>query len=163
MADEFCLKMPDFHITFRDLLNLRHGTNGFTSLPKKGVLRIFSPWKIRLPQPGLNPRIWVPKANTLPLDHRSRVSGVSCIIVSTLGRETVAQSSIVSENAGCRACEEVFMLNKELSNVICFNVCVMKKVTKFFVKENTVTVLPCNWTLYRIAKTFLVSSVLDRN
>ena len=40
--------MPDFHVTFRDLLhavNLRHGTNGFTSLPKEGVLRIFSPWK----------------------------------------------------------------------------------------------------------------------
>ena len=35
MADEFCLKMPDFHVTFRDLLhavNLRHRTNGFTSL-----------------------------------------------------------------------------------------------------------------------------------
>ena len=43
MADKFCLKMPDFHITFRDLLhavNLRHGTNGFTSLPKEGVLRL---------------------------------------------------------------------------------------------------------------------------
>ena len=44
MADEFCLKMPDFHITFRDLLhavNLRRGTNDFTSPPKEGVLRIF--------------------------------------------------------------------------------------------------------------------------
>ena len=44
MADEFCLKMPDFHVTFRDLLravNLRHGTNGFTSLPKEGALGIF--------------------------------------------------------------------------------------------------------------------------
>jgi len=31
---------------FRDLLcaeNLRHGTHGFTYLPKEGVLRIFSP------------------------------------------------------------------------------------------------------------------------
>ena len=36
--------MPAFHTTFGDLLhavNLRHGTNGFTSLPKEGVLRIF--------------------------------------------------------------------------------------------------------------------------
>ena len=44
MPDEFCLKMPDFHVTFSDLLHavdLRHGTNGFTSLPKEGVLRIF--------------------------------------------------------------------------------------------------------------------------
>ena len=44
MADEVCLKMPDFHVTLRDLLhtvNLRHATNGFTSLSKEGVLRIF--------------------------------------------------------------------------------------------------------------------------
>jgi hypothetical protein len=40
----FCLNV-DFHITFKDLLhaaNLRHGTDGFTSPLKKGVLRIFS-------------------------------------------------------------------------------------------------------------------------
>ena len=75
MADEFCLKMPDFHVTFRDLLhavNLRHGTDGVTSFPKEGVLGIFSPWKIRRLRPGLNPRTWVPKASTLPLDHRNR-------------------------------------------------------------------------------------------
>ena len=81
MADEFCLKMPDFHVTFRDPLhavNLRHGTNGFTSLPKEGVLRIFSPWKIRRIRPGLNPRTWVPKASTLPLDHRSRLNHPKC-------------------------------------------------------------------------------------
>ena len=59
----------------RDLLhatNLRHGTDGFTSPPKEGVLRIFSPLKIRRLRPGLNPQTWVPKASTLPLDHRSR-------------------------------------------------------------------------------------------
>ena len=42
------LRLP--RIQFRVLLhaaNIRHGTNGFTSLPKEGVLRIFSPWKIR--------------------------------------------------------------------------------------------------------------------
>jgi hypothetical protein len=59
----------------RDLLhaaNLRHGTDGFTSPPKEGVLRIFLPLKIRRLWPGLNPQIWVPKGSTLPLDHRSR-------------------------------------------------------------------------------------------
>ena len=83
MADDFCLKMPDFHLTLRGLLhavNLRHGTNGFTSLPKEGVLRIFSPWKIRRLRPGLNPRTWVPKASTLPLDHRSRCVKRNCNI-----------------------------------------------------------------------------------
>jgi hypothetical protein len=42
---EFCLN-ADLNVTFRDLLhavNLRHGTDGFTSPPKEGVLRIFSP------------------------------------------------------------------------------------------------------------------------
>ena len=75
MADKFCLKMPDFHVTYRDLLhdvNLRHGTDGFTSPPKEGVLRIFSPWIIRRLRSGFNPRTWVPKASTLSLDHRSR-------------------------------------------------------------------------------------------
>ena len=44
MGEKFCLKMPDFHITFRDLLhavNRRHGTDDFTSPPKEGVLRFF--------------------------------------------------------------------------------------------------------------------------
>jgi hypothetical protein len=42
---KFSLKMPDFHVAFSELLralNL-HGTHSFTSLPKEGVLRIFSP------------------------------------------------------------------------------------------------------------------------
>jgi hypothetical protein len=36
----------DFHVTFSDILHavkLRHGTDGFISPPKEGVLRIFSP------------------------------------------------------------------------------------------------------------------------
>ena len=60
---------------FRYLLhaaNLRNGTDDFTSPPKEGVLRIFSPLKIRRFRPGLNPQTWVLKASTLPLDHRSR-------------------------------------------------------------------------------------------
>jgi len=38
----------DFHVTFVFFLhavNLRHGTDGFTSPPKEGALRIFSPEK----------------------------------------------------------------------------------------------------------------------
>ena len=45
MVDEFCLKMPDFHVTFMDLLhavNLGHGTNGFTSLPKDVFGRVWN-------------------------------------------------------------------------------------------------------------------------
>ena len=58
MADEFCLKMPDFHVTFRGILHavkLRHGTNGFTSLPKEGVLRIFFALKNPTASAGFEP------------------------------------------------------------------------------------------------------------
>ena len=46
--------------SFRDLLhaaNLRHGTDGFTSPPKEGVLRIFSPWQIVMASAGFEPII----------------------------------------------------------------------------------------------------------
>ena len=69
--------LPKFRLPlkFRDLLhaaNLRHGTEGFTSPPKEGVLKIFFALKIRRLRPGLNPRTWVLKASMLPLEHRSR-------------------------------------------------------------------------------------------
>ena len=60
--------------------DMRHGTNGFTFLPKEFVLRIFEPWKIPRLRPGLNPRSWVPKASTLHVDHRSRFKHANCII-----------------------------------------------------------------------------------
>jgi len=65
---EFCLN-ADLHVTFRDILHavkLRHGTDGFTSPLKEGVLRIFFALKIRRLWPCVNPRTWVPKASTLP-------------------------------------------------------------------------------------------------
>ena len=97
MADEFCLKIPDFHVTFRDLLhavNLRHGIDSFTSPPKEGVLRILSPWKIRRLRLGLNQRTWVPKASTLPLDHRSRR-------YATLKHATIISFLGVQNNSRC--------------------------------------------------------------
>jgi hypothetical protein len=42
-VQEFCLN-DNIHVTFKDPLHaarLRHGTDGFTSNPKEGVLRIF--------------------------------------------------------------------------------------------------------------------------
>ena len=58
----------DFHGKCRDLLHaadLRHGTDGFTSPPKEGMLRMFFARKIRGLQQGLNPRTWVPEASML--------------------------------------------------------------------------------------------------
>jgi hypothetical protein len=45
MSGKFCLNI-DLHVTFKYLLQsvkLRHGADGFTSSPKEGVLRNFSP------------------------------------------------------------------------------------------------------------------------
>jgi hypothetical protein len=110
---EFCLN-AEFHVIFRDLLhatNLRHGTAGFTSPPKEGVLRIFSPLKIRRLRPGMNPRTWVLEANTHPLDHRRcfshllhRLMFFSCyapfLFLNFGGRkaQTLAQDTSVTPN-----------------------------------------------------------------
>jgi hypothetical protein len=55
------LKYAD--VTCRKIL--RHGTSGFTSHQKEGVLRIFIAIKKQWPQPGLNPRPLGPVAITL--------------------------------------------------------------------------------------------------
>ena len=58
------LRLP--HINFRVRLhaaNMRHGTNGFISLSEEGVRQL---------RPVLKPRTWVPRASTLPPDHRGR-------------------------------------------------------------------------------------------
>jgi hypothetical protein len=68
MADSTLRTTCDFHGKCTDLLHaaeLRHGTDGFTSSPKEGMLRIFVSRKIRRVQPGLNPRTWVPEASML--------------------------------------------------------------------------------------------------
>jgi hypothetical protein len=58
MTSIFSLKMPDFHVAFRDILhavNIRHGTHSFTSLPKEGVLRIFFTLKNSTASAGFEP------------------------------------------------------------------------------------------------------------
>jgi len=64
------IRIPRNSMDFLHAANLRHGAYGFTFPPKEGVLRTFWPLKSRRLRPGLNPRTWVPKASTLPLDHR---------------------------------------------------------------------------------------------
>jgi hypothetical protein len=68
MADSILPTACDFHGKCRVILHaakLRHGTDGFTSPPKEGMLRIFLARKIRRFQPGMNPRTWVPEASML--------------------------------------------------------------------------------------------------
>jgi hypothetical protein len=64
MADPILPTACDFHGKCRDLshaANLWHGTDGFTSPPKEGTLRILAR-KVRWLELGLNPRTWVPES-----------------------------------------------------------------------------------------------------
>jgi hypothetical protein len=59
---------------------LRHGTEGFTSPPKKGMLRILLPEKSDGFSRVSNPRTWVPEASMVttrpkPLDYSTTCSG----------------------------------------------------------------------------------------
>jgi hypothetical protein len=71
---EFCRKwrLPRHFWVLLHAVNLRHGTDGFTSPPKEGALRNFSPEK----SDGFG-RVWTRKLGyqrpaRSPLDHRSR-------------------------------------------------------------------------------------------
>ena len=65
--------LNEWSVRRRDLYLTTHNNNNRQTSMPSDVLRIFIylPLKIRRLRPGLNPRTWVPKASTLPLDHRS--------------------------------------------------------------------------------------------
>jgi hypothetical protein len=57
-GEKWPINFADFHETSRDLLhtvNQRHGTHGFTSLPKEGALRIFFALKNPTASAGFEP------------------------------------------------------------------------------------------------------------
>ena len=73
-VQEFCLN-AELHVTFRDLLHavkLRHGDRRLYFPSEGRCAKVFFALKIRRLRASVNPRTWVPKASTLPLDHRSR-------------------------------------------------------------------------------------------
>jgi hypothetical protein len=77
----------------------------FTSPAKGGVLRIFFALKIRRLRWGLNPRTWVPKASTLPLDHRSRYCNSNNKLAGCLPH--LVCSTSLKMAPGCRNIHEV--------------------------------------------------------
>jgi hypothetical protein len=105
----------------RDLLhaaNLRHGTDGFTSPPKEGVLKIFSL------RPGLNPRTWVPKASTLPLDRRQYDNKFSVDFLLDSMQQNVPHYSCRHSQAVPQFSQLVASLVGKLSFKITVNICV---------------------------------------
>jgi hypothetical protein len=65
----------DFHVTF-GFFYMPYSTTWDRRFyfPSEGRrAEDFFARKIRRRRPGLNPRTWVPKASTLPLDHRNRL------------------------------------------------------------------------------------------
>jgi hypothetical protein len=73
-SDKFRLQF-DFHVIVEIFYMPQicdMGQTALLPLRRKACWGFFSPLKIRRLRPGLKPRTWVPKASTLPLDHRSR-------------------------------------------------------------------------------------------
>ena len=80
MFCKFCLN-ADLHFTFRDLLHAKATTwDRRLYFPSDGRrAEDFFALKIRRLRQGANPRTWVPKASTLPLDHLNRSITVSIV------------------------------------------------------------------------------------
>ena len=70
MAERILPKSDDFHATFWVQATTWDRRLYFPSEGRRA--EDFFARKIRRLRPGLNPRTWVPKASTLPPDHRSR-------------------------------------------------------------------------------------------
>jgi hypothetical protein len=68
---EFCLYLQ---VTFTCCKVLQHGTSGFTSHPKEGVLQIYIALKNPLPRPCLNPLLLGPLATTLTTYYTTEVT-----------------------------------------------------------------------------------------
>ena len=88
----------------------------------------FSPWKIQRLRSGLNPRTWVPKASTLPLDHRSRSGTGLLLLQSNSGYPQLCRLDnfwflymwvATSKFNSCQKCTCVF-LKRSLSNEVSF-------------------------------------------
>jgi hypothetical protein len=92
---KFCLNV-DLHVTFRDLLTCRKATTWDRRLcfPSEGRrAEEFFALKIRRLWTGANPRTWVPKASTLPLDHRSHTKHSIHIIPVAGGLKHIVHGS----------------------------------------------------------------------
>jgi len=75
---------------FRDLLHAVKTWDRWLYFPsKRRRAEDFFALKFRRLQPGVNPRTWVPKASTLPLDHRSYT-------VQTYGSHTIGNAESVT-------------------------------------------------------------------
>jgi hypothetical protein len=74
----------DFRRSLRCRKILRHGTSGFTSHPKEGVLRIFIALKNPSPSPGSNPRPLGPVASTLTITPPRLLCVCVCVCVCVL-------------------------------------------------------------------------------
>ena len=55
MGEKFAENLPRHFWVLLHAVNLRHGTDGFTSPPKEGALRIFSPEKNPTASAGFEP------------------------------------------------------------------------------------------------------------
>ena len=75
------------------------GPTALLPLRRKACWGFFT-LKIRRLRPGLNPRTWVLKASTLPLDHRSRSTSIMCYKLSFEFIKETGNSKTV--NNGCR-------------------------------------------------------------
>jgi hypothetical protein len=90
--------MHDFHGTVRVLYMSQiydMGPTALLPLRRKACWGFFSPLKIRRLHTGLNPRTWVLKASTLPLDHRSRLARVRPSKLQTCGQFVSCEMEVV--------------------------------------------------------------------
>ena len=80
--------LNEWSVRRRDLYLTTHNNHNKHPCSPRRAEDFYLPLKFRRLRPGLNPRTWVPKASTLPLDHRSLAASVVCDELITRSEES---------------------------------------------------------------------------
>ena len=111
------------------------GQTALLRFRRKAPWGFFSPWKIQRLRPGLNPQTWVPKATTLPPDHRSRYIGCIIWAVSLLCPRGLSPTSCSVVLLPCPYTKKINSVSSPLLNISnCLSGNTMTQVCKHFLR-----------------------------
>ena len=100
--NERSVRRRDLYLTTHNNHNRQHAED------------FYLPLKIRRLWPGLNPRTWVPKASTLPLDHRSRYD-LTCDWLFSHEAICITGTQVTLQGIGLCTCLAVYIIH--VSNI----------------------------------------------
>jgi hypothetical protein len=116
---------------------------------KKVCSGLFFALKIRRFRPGANPRIWVPKASTLPLDHRNRqVDPLDFLLQKFVITENIMKTlynSVHQNDKTDAAFNSFYFLSNYLLNMFRVTSAHHQEFSLLYIQPPVICVAACPW------------------